>query len=75
MEQYIKFHFENGEIKSGTAIFPQSDNELLVIKDNKSLETRLRNLNKETHMYVTEGVGLWFETEELMETYIKGWFY
>ena len=72
MEQYIKFHFENGEIESGTAIFPQSDNELLVIKDNKSLETRLRNLNKETYMQVTEGVGLWFETEELMEAHIKG---
>ena len=72
MEQYIKFHFENGDVESGTAIFPQNDNELLVIKDNKSLETKLRNLNKETYMYVTKGVGLWFETEELMEDNIKG---
>lgn len=72
MEQYIKFHFENGDVESGTAIFPQNDNELLVIKDNKALETRLRNLNKDTHMHVTEGVGLWFETEELMEANIKG---
>lgn len=75
MEQYIKFHFENGDIESGTAIFPQNDNELLVIKDNKALEIRLRNLNKETYMKVTEGIGLWFETEELMEAHIKGWLY
>lgn len=72
MEQYINFHFENGDIESGTATFPRNDNELLVIKDNKALETRLRNLNKDTYMYVTEGVGHWFETEELMDTYIKG---
>ncbi|MEB6232501.1 hypothetical protein [Mammaliicoccus sciuri] len=72
MEQYIKFHFENGDTECGTATFPQNDNELLVIKDNKSLETRLRNLNTETYMYVTEGVGLWFETEELMKANIKG---
>ncbi|WP_239705036.1 hypothetical protein [Mammaliicoccus sp. E-M24] len=71
MEQYIKFYFENGDIESGTAIFPQNDNELLVIKDNKPLENRLRNLNKETYMQVTEGVGHWFETEELMEAHIK----
>lgn len=72
MEEYVIFHFENGDVESGTAIFPQNDNELLVIKDNKALETRLRNLNKETYMKVTKGTWLWFETEELMEGHIKG---